>query len=93
MKNIHTRQGFIFAKLVKNVNPFFPSRKRPDNHWLILEVSFDATSWGDIMTTPNKKRIYQAAAIAVTAEAIIGLSLILIPDMTVYEKLKIFGGI
>jgi hypothetical protein len=45
------------------------------------------------MTTPNKRRIYQAAVIAVTAEAIIGFSLLLIPALTVFEKLKIFGGL
>jgi len=45
------------------------------------------------MRTHNKKRIYQAAMIAVTAEAIIALSLIFIPALTVFEKLKIFGGL
>ncbi len=45
------------------------------------------------MTTHNKKRIYQSAVIAVSAEAIIALSLIFIPGLTVFEKLKIFGGL
>ena len=45
------------------------------------------------MRPHNKKRIYQAAVIAVTAEAIIALSLILIPALTIFEKLKIFGGL
>jgi len=45
------------------------------------------------MSTLNKKRIYQAAVIAVTAEATIAFSLILIPGLTVFEKLKIFGGL
>ena len=42
------------------------------------------------MRTHNKKRIYQVVVIAVTAEVIIALSLILIPALTVFEKLKIF---
>ena len=29
---------FPFAKLVKNENPFFPSRMGLDNRWLALEV-------------------------------------------------------
>lgn len=45
------------------------------------------------MKTHNKKRIYQVAAIAITAEAIIALYLVLIPTLTVFEKLKIFGGL
>jgi hypothetical protein len=45
------------------------------------------------MGTLNKKKSYQAAVIAVTAEAIIAFSLILIPGLTVFEKLKIFGGL
>ena len=45
------------------------------------------------MRTYNKKRIYQAAMIAVTAEAIIAFSLIFILALTVFEKLKIFGGL
>ncbi len=45
------------------------------------------------MRTHNKKRIYQVAGIAVAAEAIIALSLIFIPALTVFEKLKIFGGL
>jgi hypothetical protein len=45
------------------------------------------------MSTHSKKRIYQSAVIAVSAEAIIALSLIFIPGPTVFEKLKIFGGL
>ena len=36
---------------------------------------------------------YQAAVIAVVAETVIGVSLFLIPALTVIEKLKIFGGL
>ncbi len=45
------------------------------------------------MRTPDKKRIYQASVIAVTAEVIIAISLFLIPALSVFEKLKIFGGL
>lgn len=45
------------------------------------------------MRTPDKKKIYQAAVIAVTAEVIIAISLFLIPALSVFEKLKIFGGL
>jgi len=45
------------------------------------------------MRTADKKRIYQVAVIAVSAEVLIAVSLFLIPSLTVIEKLKIFGGL
>jgi len=45
------------------------------------------------MRKPTNNKIYHAAVIAVVAETIIAVSLFLIPSLTVFEKLKIFGGL
>ena len=80
----------LFLKSLTD-RPSYATVSRRTNNLLFMR-SLGATS-DTTMRTHDKKKIYPAAMIAVTVEAIIALSLIFIPALTVFEKLKIFGGL